>query len=101
MCATGGDDRLQGDVPWYRESVRIAERPVSIGVPAAGVAGCFGRGESTDDLSRKDREVFSFEQAQGFVTIFDPVFTQGDARYLREYAGYVVPSVRMIQHQVR
>lgn len=42
---------LQGDVPWFGESVGIAERPVSIGVPAAGIAKCFGRRESTEILS--------------------------------------------------
>ena len=28
------------------------------------------------------------------MTIFDPVFTPGDASYLRDHAGYVVLSVR-------
>jgi hypothetical protein len=34
------------------------------------------------------------EQDDDSVTIYDPVFTPGDASYLRDYAGYVVPKVR-------
>lgn len=40
------------------------------------------------------------EQADDCVTIFDPVFTSGDSSYLRDHAGYIVPSVRIRRYRV-
>jgi len=43
----GTGDPLQGDMPRFGEHIRTAERPCSIGVPAARVAARSGHCEST------------------------------------------------------
>lgn len=97
----GTGNLLQVDVSRSGESVRTAERPDSIGVPSTRVAKCFESRESTFNIQSSSCLVKgcgffdSNEQAGDCVTIFDPIFTPSDATYLKDYAGYVVLSVRI------
>ena len=87
-------------MPWIGESFRITGLAVSIRVSTTGVAGRFGRGQSTDVLGKIQRFYYC-EQADDWVTIFDPVFTSGDISYLRDQVGYIVPSVRGVKGRYR